>query len=181
MSNKNELPIESLERQIRQRFPNAKLSLDAPKNRTGTWFLDLENRGHSVILQWREGNGFGVSSSPSDGFGEGPDEIYQDEEAAYGRVVSLMLSRGSTSPPKSVRLRELRNERGITQVELAELLQKQQGEVSKIEHRSDMLVSTLRDVVRSLGGTLQIVAKFPDGNERSVQIDDMPGKPTRHE
>ncbi len=35
--------------------------------------------------------------------------------------------------------------------------------VSKIEHRTDMYISNLRENIRALGGDLEIVAKFPDG------------------
>lgn len=103
MSRKADTPIKSLEQQLRERFPEATISLDAPANRAGAWFLDLSHGGHSVVVQWRSVDGFGVSSSPNHGYGEGADEVYRDEEAAYGRVVSLLLSQNHTSPPASVR------------------------------------------------------------------------------
>src|SRR2546428_9001502 len=53
-----------------------------------------------------------------------------------------------------------------TQVETAELLEKTQGEISTIEHRSDHLVSTLREYVEALGGELEIVATFGDRRVR---------------
>ena len=164
------LPIESLERQLRKRFALASISLDCPRERSGVWYLDITHDGHSVVIQWREAAGFGVSSSTSHAYGDGADEVFRDEEAAYGRVVSLVLSRTFTAPPEPVRLRELRKERGLSQAELAGLLKKQQGEISKIERRSDVLVSTLREVVQSMGATLQILARFPDGIERALEI-----------
>jgi len=39
--------------------------------------------------------------------------------------------------------------------------------VSKIENRTDMYASTLRNFIKAMGGDLEIIAKFPDG---SVQI-----------
>ena len=164
------LAIETLQKQLRKRFPDASITLDPPRKRSGAWYLDVAHEGHPVIIQWRKGSGFGVSSSPEHAYGEGADEIYPDVEAAYGRVVSLLLSRSFTSPPEPVRLSELRKERGMSQAELATLLKKQQGEVSKIERRNDVLVSTLRDVVESMGGSLRISALFADGNERPLEI-----------
>lgn len=165
-------PIKLLERQLLARFPEATVSLDAPARPSGTWFLDVNRDGHPVVIAWRDGAGFGVSSSARHGYGEGADEVYQDQEAAYGRVVSLLLSRTHTAPPESVRLRELRKERGISQVELATLLGTQQGAVSRLEHRQDMRLSTVRDVVRSMGGTLRIIVRFPDGVERTLEFDE---------
>jgi hypothetical protein len=145
------------------------------------WYLDVVVGGHAVVIQWKEGAGFGVSSSPAHAYGEGADEVYSDEEAAYGRAVSLLLSRAYTSPPESVRLRELRKEQGISQAELAEILNKQQGEISKIERRQDVKLSTLRDYITSVGGSLQVLARMPGGVVRAIEIQDeheRTGRPT---
>lgn len=163
-------PIETLEKQLKKRFPAASISLDRPRKQSGIWYLDVELDGHPVVIQWQEGLGFGVSSSPEHAYGEGADEVYPNEEAAYGRVVSLLLSKSFTAPPEPVRLSELRKERGLSQAELAEILGKQQGEVSKIERREDVLVSTLTDYVRSIGGELQIMARLPGGVMRSLEF-----------
>ncbi len=50
----------------------------------------------------------------------------------------------------------------MTQVELGAALGVVQGEVSKIEHRSDLYLSTLVEYVEALGGRLEIRAVFPD-------------------
>lgn len=162
--------IESLESRLRKRVPTAELALDRPDQPDGTWFLDVELDGHAVEVIWRGDRGFGVSSSIAHTYGDGADEVYADVEAAYARILSLLLSRTFTAPPVSVRIAELRKERGVTQERLAEALDVRQATVSKLEHRNDVLVSTLRDVVQSMGGELRIVACFPDGMERTLQI-----------
>jgi hypothetical protein len=171
MSKKAATPIHALESQLRQRFPSAKIYLDATERPKGTSFLDVDLNGHLVVIQWRADAGFGISSSAEHGFGEGADEVYQDLEAVYGRTVSLLLSRTRTSPPESV-LRDLRKERGFTQVELAKLLNKQQGEVSKLEQRSDVKLSTVRSAVEKMGGKLTILVTFPDGMERALKFEE---------
>jgi len=60
-------------------------------------------------------------------------------------------------------LHELRRARGISQKELAKLLHIKQPNVAKLEKRTDAYVSTLREVIEAMGGTLDIVAHFPDG------------------
>ena len=124
------------------------------------------------MIQWQEESGFGVSSSPEHGYGEAADEIYQDQEAAYARTVSLLLSSSFTAPPPLVRLRDLRRERGLSQTELAARLDTQQASVSKLERRGDMLISSVREVVQSMGGVLRVTAAFPDGTERSLEFED---------
>jgi len=59
-------------------------------------------------------------------------------------------------------LRELRKARKLTQVRLAKTLKINQDSVSRLEKRSDLLLSTLRKAVEAMGGTLSLVAKFPD-------------------
>jgi hypothetical protein len=62
-------------------------------------------------------------------------------------------------------LQALRQQLGVTQAELAEASGFAQGEISRIEQREDHIVSTLRRLVRSLGGELEIYARFPDGRD----------------
>ena len=60
-------------------------------------------------------------------------------------------------------LNELRQARAMSQEKLAEELNIKQSSVSKIEHRTDIYVSTLRSYIEALGGELNIIAKFPEG------------------
>src|SRR3989449_2800928 len=59
-------------------------------------------------------------------------------------------------------LRELRHARKLTQVRLAKALGITQDSVSRLERRSDLLLSTLRKTVQAMGGNLSLVAAFPD-------------------
>ncbi len=59
-------------------------------------------------------------------------------------------------------LQELRRARKITQVRMAKELGISQNGVSRIEKRSDLLLSTLRKTVEAMGGNLSLVAEFPD-------------------
>ena len=63
-------------------------------------------------------------------------------------------------------LHELRQAKALSQVKLAEALKINQAAVSKMENRTDMYISTLRDYIRAMGGDLEIVARFPDGTVR---------------
>jgi len=65
-------------------------------------------------------------------------------------------------------LHELRRARELTQTKLADALQIGQGDVSKLERRTDMYVSTLASYLEAVGAHLEIRAVFPDG--RTVKI-----------
>ena len=59
-------------------------------------------------------------------------------------------------------LRELRKARELTQDSVARELGISQDAVSRLERRSDLLLSTLRRTVEAMGGSLSLVARFPD-------------------
>ena len=59
-------------------------------------------------------------------------------------------------------LRELRKARRLTQVSLARELGIGQDGISRMEQRSDLLLSTLRKTVEAMGGSLSLIARFPD-------------------
>jgi len=59
-------------------------------------------------------------------------------------------------------LQDLRKAQALTQERLADLLGIKQENVSRIEQRSDLLLSTLRNYVAALGGELELVARFPN-------------------
>ena len=59
-------------------------------------------------------------------------------------------------------LQELRHARKLTQVSMAKALGISQDGVSRLEKRSDLLLSTLRKTVEAMGGSLSLVAEFPD-------------------
>lgn len=59
-------------------------------------------------------------------------------------------------------LRDIRTAAARTQQELARTLGVGQDTISRIERRSDLLLSTLRRYVEAMGGTLDLVVRFPD-------------------
>ncbi len=59
-------------------------------------------------------------------------------------------------------LRELRKARQLTQARVAAELGISQDGVSRLEQRSDFLLSTLRKTVEAMGGSLSLIARFPD-------------------
>src|SRR6266581_509518 len=63
---------------------------------------------------------------------------------------------------------ELRRAREQTQVQVAKILGITQDSVSRLEQRSDLLLSTLRSYIAALGGRLSLIAEFPDQDPVSL-------------
>jgi transcriptional regulator with XRE-family HTH domain len=69
-------------------------------------------------------------------------------------------------------LAEIRQEAGLTQNDLADVLGIKQPTLSKLESQDDMQISTLRRIIQALGGELELVAKMPRGTIRLGQFKD---------
>jgi DNA-binding XRE family transcriptional regulator len=155
--------VEKLSHLLRERFPGIGLETDAPSKASGDWLIDTKLGDQSFVIAFRPTLGFGLSSTPSEGIGEGPDEFLADDEAVLARLATLVSAGRRTEPQRVRLLQELRERQQVSQVALADKLGVRQPTISKIERREDVQVATLRRYVRALGGELHITARFPDG------------------
>ena len=71
-------------------------------------------------------------------------------------------ARAATLIAEERSLQELRQAHKLTQKRMAQVLGIGQDSVSRLEQRSDLLISTLRGYIEALGGRLSLVAEFPD-------------------
>lgn len=159
--------IDSLVQGIAEHLQGAEVSVDPPTKAGGSFWVDVRFGGRTAVIEWRPSMGFGVSSLPSDGYGEGPDEVYHDVPSVISRMVQLLQGGQRTEAPQEASLQWLREIRRISQEELAGMLGIKQAAVSRLERREDMNVSSLQRLIVALGGELQIYARFP---EYTVQI-----------
>ena len=96
-------------------------------------------------------------------------DFHAPSQSDHNDHEGLPMDRALASMP----LDALRDARQLTQVQMAQLLKISQGAVSKVERRTDMFVSTLRNYVRAIGGDLQIRAVFPEGDVLIDQFTDL--------
>ncbi len=86
-----------------------------------------------------------------------PEQLKKQDDAIEAEVLEMNL-------------RELRALLGKTQTDLAERARMSQGELSLAERRQDHLISTLRRLIKALGGELEIRANFEDKSIRLVGV-----------
>jgi DNA-binding XRE family transcriptional regulator len=79
-----------------------------------------------------------------------------------------IAARAATLVAEEKSLQELRQAHKLTQKRMAEVLGVGRDSVSRLEQRSDLLLSTLRGYVEALGGRLSLVAEFPDQQDPVV-------------
>jgi transcriptional regulator with XRE-family HTH domain len=92
-----------------------------------------------------------------------PERVARSNAAVKERLMDLSLQ-------------ELRTQMsGLSQEDVAGLLEVTQGYVSRLERKKDLSVRRLCEYVGALGGEVEIRAKFPEGKEvRVTQYDDLP-------
>ena len=101
------------------------------------------------------------------------DEEWEKAASAHERFKALLETKPQAKArfdvvlaeirDRQATLRRLREARSMTQSTVAELLGMDQSEVSRLEHRSDMLMSTLKRFVEATGGEMHVVVDYPDG------------------
>jgi transcriptional regulator with XRE-family HTH domain len=77
----------------------------------------------------------------------------EDRAAVEARAAELIA--------EETTLRDMRRAMALTQETVAEALGIKQVNVSQLEKRSDLLLSTLRRYVEAMGGELELTARFP--------------------
>ncbi|MGH7709987.1 MAG: XRE family transcriptional regulator [Gemmatimonadaceae bacterium] len=82
----------------------------------------------------------------------------------------VAAERRTTEMMSEMALAELRQARHLSQKMLAEAMETSQPDVSKLEKRTDTYISTLRSYIEAMGGQLEIVARFPEGEVRITQF-----------
>lgn len=87
------------------------------------------------------------------------DEVFEALPARRRRKIE---KRAAVLIADEMTLQELRRARAMTQVRLAKSLGVAQKQVSEIEKRTDMHISTLRRSIEAMGGKLSLIAEFPD-------------------
>jgi transcriptional regulator with XRE-family HTH domain len=73
-----------------------------------------------------------------------------------------VAARAAQLVAEEMTLQQLRRARKLTQVRMAKALGISQDGISKLEKRTDLLLSTLRKTVEAMGGSLHLIAEFPD-------------------
>lgn len=89
-------------------------------------------------------------------------------EDALGALLAKRQSKITRRASELATLRDLRVAASQTQADMARALGVRQDTISRLEQRSDMLLSTMRRCVEAMGGQLEIVATFP--NRPSVKL-----------
>ena len=98
---------------------------------------------------------------------------WRDIRGTFPPEVEARIRQSVEEAAVVMRLYQLREARNLTQVNLAKVLEVNQGAVSRLEKRRDMYVSTLRSYIEAMGGQLQVKAIFPEGEVQIEQFESM--------
>ena len=89
---------------------------------------------------------------------------------------ALVAARTAELVEEELTLRDLRQAQHLTQERMAVLMGVEQENVSRLERRADLLLSTLSSYVAAMGGTLRLVAEFPNRHPVAIALADITGE-----
>lgn len=91
--------------------------------------------------------------------------------AKFSRPRKAKIAARTQKLKSEMALNELREAFSLTQGELASKLNVKQPAISRLEQRSDMYISHLREVIEAMGGELEITARFKDNQVKITNFD----------
>lgn len=102
--------------------------------------------------------------------GEREDDVGASGAALRERILADPAGKGAYERAREeierhqASLAKVRKLRALAQATVAEAMGMDQSEISRLERRTDLLLSTLRRFVNATGGELHLVASYPDGD-----------------
>lgn len=156
-----ENPLKIFKKLLELKLPASTVTLDPPDAAAGSWWVDVAVGKKRVTLEYRPEMGFGIFHVGA-GYGEGPSEVYRTPELAVKRVSQLMGAVARATP--GLTLKEMRELLDRSQVELAGKMGIKQPAICRFEGRKEVKLGTLDQMVRALGGRLEVRAHFSDAN-----------------
>jgi transcriptional regulator len=98
------------------------------------------------------------------------DKALRKPDLSANQKAVLTARLHETDPGAPISIRHLRTRQRLTQRQVAEQMGTEQDRISRLERRADMRVSTLRDYVAALGGTLRLVADIPGHEPVTIRL-----------
>ena len=93
-------------------------------------------------------------------------KLSADREVHISKRAQILIEEEMT-------LQELRKVQQLTQESMARLLGIEQDSVSRMERRADMLLSTMGSYVEAMGGSLRLIAEFPNRGPVAIRLADL--------
>lgn len=115
--------------------------------------------------------------------GEREDDVAASGAALRERILADPAGKGAYEQAREeierhqASLAKVRKLRALAQATVAEAMGMDQSEISRLERRTDLLLSTLRRFVNATGGELHLVASYPDGDVELLVGSPLPDRP----
>ena len=132
-------------KKLQKSFPDLNYNVDKAEVESGSSWIDIHSGNDTLNIEFKPSYGFGIYTRDQSTFGEGPNEIYRDEDLAIKRIGSIIKDHKI-----EVRLDELQEMFGMTSTHL--------DANSISNYRFEELLS----FIESKGGSLEINAHFKE-------------------
>jgi DNA-binding XRE family transcriptional regulator len=160
-------PVSEFLLNVAAQLPVVAFTVEPGGEALGNWWIEMKLSKRSLAVEWRPGRGFGIYSPGQEAYGEGPREVFRDPPMAARRAIQLL---GTPGGRRASWLKTLRELHGVSQDEIAIRLGIRQANISKQERRTKLQLTTLVRLVAALGGSVEVRARFPEG-ELPLQLE----------
>ena len=145
--------------------PDACISIDLADSAAGSHWMHVAFARHAIELEFKRGTCICFYLDAEGNYGEKPDEIYHGTDLALHRFAQIYGRSKADLTFNGINAVELRKLQLASQKSVAEKMHVSQASISQFEsrmlHKDAFKISTLKEYVESLGGTIEVNLIFP--------------------
>ena len=145
--------------------PDARVSIDLADSAEGSHWMSVAFARHAIELEFRCENSICFYLNEESNYGERPDEVYRSVNLALHRFAQIYGRSKADLTFNGINAVELRKLQLASQKSVAEKMHVSQASISQFEsrmlHKDAFKISTLKEYVESLGGTIEVNLIFP--------------------
>ncbi|MES0490249.1 MAG: hypothetical protein ABUK01_09665 [Leptospirales bacterium] len=128
-------------KKVQAKFLHFTFEIDKAEIESGSSWLDIFAGNEVITVEYRPNLGFGIHKGKSNDYGNGPDEVFRDENLIIARLEAILVAHKT-----DIRLKEL---------------QEMFGETHTASHETKVMPQP-ENFVKSHGGSLEIKAHFEE-------------------
>lgn len=150
--------INEIIKQIAKILPGVTITYEEPANPDGLFWIDIKSNDQWITVQYSSSeNYFGLFLPDNECPFSKPNEIHRNFDLLLSRLQMIFIE-----DQVEIHLKQIRELLGKTQMDLSMISGQKQSSISKMENRNDLKLSSLKNFIGILGGSLEIVAHFKE-------------------
>jgi len=144
-------------KKVQAKFPHFTYEIDRADTESGNSWLDIFAGNEVITVEYRPNLGFGIYKDKSSDYGNGPDEVFRNENLIIARLEAILIAHKT-----DIRLKELQEMFGETYESSQATKVIPHSETDQTSQEVQYPLEELLSFVKSHGGSLEIKAHFEE-------------------